>query len=59
MLTDEEKKKLLDGFQKPIQTDADDENIENDWTETEILEAAKRIMRRMGIEGELENGKKM
>lgn len=35
---------------KPIQ---DEEAVEDDWTEEEILEAAKRIKRRLGIEEEI------
>lgn len=31
----------------------DDEPIEDDWTEEEVLEAGKRIIERLGIEGEL------
>lgn len=43
-MTPEEKKKMLDGFRKPAQTDADD-----DWTEDEVLAALKRIMERLGL----------
>ena len=35
---------------KPIQ---DEEAVEDDWTEEEILEAAKRIKRRLGIVEEI------
>ena len=31
----------------------DDEPIEDDWTEEEVLEAGKRIIERLGIEGQL------
>ena len=31
----------------------DDEPIEDDWTEAEVLEAGKRIIERLGLEGEL------
>lgn len=31
----------------------DDEPIDDDWTEAEILEAGKRIIERLGIEGKL------
>lgn len=50
-MTEEERKKLLQEFLKPIQ---DEDEITDQWTEEEILEAAKRIMRRLGIEGELQ-----
>ena len=47
-MTPEEKKRLLDGFRKP------DPEPEDPWTEERILEAAKRIIRRLHIEGELQ-----
>jgi len=49
-MTDAEKKKLLDGFR---QSDQDEDGIDDPWTEEDILEAAKRIMERMNIKGEL------
>ena len=48
-MTDDQKKKLLEGFRKA----ADDDEITDDWTEEEIMEAGKRIIERLGIEGEL------
>lgn len=48
-MTDDEKKKMLAGFQKQVQ---DDQPAER-WTQDEILNAAKRIMKRLGIEGDL------
>ena len=50
-MTDDEKKKMLDGFRKPAATD--DDVIENDWSEDEILTAAKRIIRKMGLKGQI------
>lgn len=50
-MTDDEKKKLFDGFRQTVQ---DDDVIENDWTEEEILAAGKRIMERMGLDEELQ-----
>lgn len=43
-MTPEEKKKMLDGFKKPAKQDDTD-----DWTETEVLAALKRIMERLGL----------
>lgn len=43
-MTSEEKKKMLDGFKKPAQTDNTD-----DWTEDEVLAALKRIIERLGL----------
>ncbi len=48
-MTEDQKKKLLEGFRKVT----DDEEITDDWTEEEVLEAGKRIIRRLGIEGQL------
>ena len=50
-MTEDQKKKLLEGFRKAD----DDDEIEDDWTEEEILEAGKRIIRRLGINGERSN----
>lgn len=50
-MTDDEKKKRLAEFQKPIQDD-DDEG--EDWTEEELLEHAKRIIRKLGLKEELQ-----
>ena len=43
-MTDEEKVKKLADFEKPKESD------EQDWTEEEILDAAKRIIERMGLD---------
>ena len=47
-MTEDEKKKLRDGFRKPVK-----EKPVEQWTEDEMLAAAKRIMKRLGIEGDL------
>ena len=51
-MTENEKKRLLDGFRQPVRGD---DEITDDWTEEEILEAAKRIMKELGIEGHFAN----
>ena len=48
-MTDDEKKKLLEGFRKPVQDDQHDP-----WTEEEILKAAKRIIDGLGLTEELQ-----
>lgn len=50
-MTEEEKKRMLQAIQdgKP-----EAENPDDDWTEEEILAAAHRIMKRLGIDGKLE-----
>ena len=48
-MTEEEKKKLLAGFQKP----ATDEEDTEDWTEEEILKSAKRIIKKLRLEGKI------
>ena len=48
-MTDEDKKKMLKVFLEDAKK-AEPENIENDWSEDEILEAAKRILKRMGLD---------
>ena len=55
-MTEDEKKKMLAGFQQPV---PEDEDSGNDWTDEEILEHAKRIMKKLGIEGEFCDGKEM
>lgn len=49
-MTDDERKKMLDGFQQNVQDEAEDDP----WTEEEILKAVKRIIERLGIDGELQ-----
>ena len=46
-MTDAEKEKLREGFQKPVETKTE-EKIENVWTHEDMLEIAKKIMKRMG-----------
>ena len=46
-MTDDDKKKLLKVFLEDAKK-AEPDEIENDWSEEEILEAAKRILKRMG-----------
>ena len=53
-MTEEEKKKMLAGFQQPVA----DGNTD-DWTDEEIMESAKRIMKKLGIKGEFCDGKEM
>lgn len=43
-MTEDEKKKMLEGFQKPEQDDDPDP-----WTEEELLKTAKRIAERLGL----------
>lgn len=47
-MTEPKKKHTLDDFRKPRQDDPAD-----DWTQDDILEAAKRIINDMGIDGEI------
>lgn len=49
-MTEDEKKKLLDGFKKPDGEEVDDEY----WTEERLLEVAKQIIERLGINGKLQ-----
>ena len=46
-MTDDEKEKLRESFQKPVETQTD-EKIENVWTHEDMLEIAKKILKRMG-----------
>lgn len=60
-MTREEMRKKFAGLQniKPVpkETEQDgNEKIENDWTEEEMMEAAKRIMKRLGITAEIYKG---
>ena len=47
-MTDDDKKKMLKVFLEDAKK-AEPENIENDWSEDEILEAAKKILKKLGI----------
>ena len=47
-MTEDEKKKMLAGFEKPVV--APDVEPQSD---DELIEMAKRIMERLGIEGEI------
>ena len=49
-MTEDEKKKMIEDFRKGR---TEDEETADDWTDEEIIEAAKRIMKRLGLEGEL------
>ena len=49
-MTEDEKKKMLAGFQKPEGEEVDD----GYWTEDRLLEVAKQIIERLEIEGELQ-----
>ena len=49
-MTEDQKRKLLDGFQKPDEDEVDDDY----WTEERLLAVAKQIIERLGIEGELQ-----
>ena len=48
-MTEEEKRKMREGFvkQEPEEATADY------WTDDRLIEAAKRIIKRLGIKGEL------
>jgi len=48
-MTDDDQKKMLKVFLEDAKK-AEPEEIENDWSEDEILEAAKKIMKRMGLD---------
>ena len=50
-MTDDEKHKRLADFQKPNQSDTDEGE---DWTDEELLEHAKRIIRKLGLTEELQ-----
>lgn len=47
-ISDPKKKHTIDDFRGPQQEDPDD-----DWTQDEILAAAKKIIEEMGIDGEI------
>ena len=51
-MTEDEKKQRFADFQKPDQKDGE-KKPKNDWTEEEILAAAKRIIERLHLKGEL------
>jgi len=46
-VTDAEKEKLREGFQKSVENQTQ-EKIENVWSHEDMLEIAKKIMKRMG-----------
>lgn len=46
-MTDVEKEKLRESFQKPTETEAD-EKIVNVWTHEEMLDVARKILKRIG-----------
>ena len=49
-MTEDQKKKLLDGFQKPEEEETDDDY----WTEDRLLEVAKQIIERLGLDEKLQ-----
>jgi len=49
-MTDAEKRKLLDGFKKPEPEVIDDDY----WTDDRLIEAAKRIIKKLRLHGELQ-----
>ena len=49
-MTEDEKKKMLAGFEKPAQDDVED----GYWTDERLIEMAKRIIERLGLDGELQ-----
>lgn len=51
-MTDDECKKRLAAFQKPVLA-KDEEDLDDPWTLEEKIKSAHRIMRRLGIEGDL------
>lgn len=48
-MTEDEKKKLRAGFVKKKPEEEADQ-----WTEEELIKAAKRIIKRLGLEGKLQ-----
>lgn len=46
-MTDVEKEKLREGFQKPAENQTE-EKIENVWTHEDMLEVARKILKRIG-----------
>ena len=46
-MTDAEKEKLREGFQKSEKTETE-EKIENIWTHEDMLEVARKILKRIG-----------
>jgi len=47
-MTDDDQKKLIKVFLEDAKK-AEPDEIENDWSEEEILEAAKKILKKLGI----------
>jgi hypothetical protein len=50
-MTEDQRKKMLADFRHPVQ----DDEITDDWTEEEIIESAKRIIKKLNLEGEIAN----
>ena len=51
-MTDEERKQKLDAFLQSKK--AEEDEMDDPWTEEAILIVAKRIIERMGLDGELQ-----
>jgi hypothetical protein len=49
-MTEDQRKKMLADFGHPVH-----EEIEDDWTEDEIIESAKRIIKKLNLEGKIAN----
>lgn len=49
-MTEDKRKKMLADFGHPVQKE-----IEDDWTEDEIIESAKRIIKKLNLEGKIAN----
>ena len=50
-MTEDEKKKLREGFKKPVKPETVEDNY---WTDDRLIESAKRIIKRLGLEGKLQ-----
>ena len=48
-MTEDEKKKMREAFSKPVTEEPD-----NYWTDDRLIEMAKRIIKRLGLKGELQ-----
>ena len=48
-MTEDEKKKMREGFKKPVTEEEPDY-----WTDDRLIETAKRIIKKLGIKGELQ-----
>lgn len=49
-MTDAEKEKLREGFQKSIENLTEEKNEDDPWTDEAILAVAKKILKRMGLD---------